>query len=105
MSVSGEGRRATVEIIFLDSDLATIGIGSGSAPGDALGGPMQIDLATATGGRSASILIPTPVLIEQPTVQDLGGKLATRVLIGARIYTGDTGSTAPADTPVRIAWL
>ena len=98
-------RRATIEIVLLDADLATIGIGSGSAPGNALGGPLQIDLATITPGRSCSILMPAPVVLEQPTVQDLGGKLATRVLIGARIYTGDTGSTAPADTPVRIAWL
>lgn len=104
-SMSVTDRRMTVEMVFLDSDLSTLGIGSASAPGDALGGPLQIDLATVTAGRSASALIPSPVLIEQPTLQDLGGKLATRVLVGARIYTGDTGSTAPADTPARVAWL
>lgn len=104
-SMSVIGRRVTLELIFLDEDLATIGVGSTTAPGTALAGPLQLDIATITPGRSASVLIPAPYLLEQPTLQDLGGKLATRVLIGCRDYTGDTGSTAPADTALRIAWL
>lgn len=104
-SMTVTDRRVTAEIVFLDADLAAIGIGSASAAGTALGGPLQVNAATITGGRSLSVLIPAPVLLEQPTLQDLGGKLATRVLVGARIYTADTGSTAPADTPARIAWL
>ena len=104
-SMSVLGRRVTLEVVFLDDDLATIGVGSTVAPGSTLAGPLQLDLATITPGRSASMLIPAPVLLEQPTLQDLGGKLATRVLIGCRDYTADTGSTAPADTAFRMAWL
>jgi hypothetical protein len=104
-SMSVTGRRVTLELVFLDDDLATIGVGSTTAPGSALAGPLQLDIATITPGRSASILIPAPVLLEQPTLQDLGGKVATRVLIGCKDYAGDTGSTAPADTPARVAWL
>jgi hypothetical protein len=43
-------------------------------------------------------------MMEQPTLQDLGGKIAVRVLLGCTPYSGDDSSTAPADTPFRIAF-
>lgn len=98
-------RNVTVEIIRTQSSLADLGLDNlqntaGSIDND----PIQLNLAT-TPGRACSILIPAAVILEQPTLQDLGGKVATRLLLGCTPYTGDTGSTAPADTPFRIAWL
>lgn len=93
-------RRVTVELkIAPTSTAATTG-----APGDAVGGALQVDFNT-TPGRSASMLLARPVLLEQPTLEDVGGVMVERRLYGALDYTGDDGSTAPADTPFRFFFL
>jgi hypothetical protein len=97
-------RKVTLELVYTDTDLATLGIGAASAPGDSVG-VVQLDLGSNTPGRSLSVLMPNAELAEQPKMQDLGGKVATRVLLRPLFYDGDTGSTAPADTPLRVAWL
>lgn len=98
-------RNVTLEVVRTDSDLATLGLPTlEDGAGDTSDGCLTMDLATNTPGRAVGILIAAPVVLEQPTLQDLGGKIATRTLIGCRPYTGDDSSTAPADTPFRIAF-
>lgn len=98
-------RSVTAEIIYTQSNLTELGLNAlGDEPGDKSDGCLTLDLATNTPGRAFGILIARPVLMEQPTIQDLGGKIATRVMIGCAPYTGDDSSTAPADTPFRVAF-
>lgn len=93
-------RRVTIELkLAPTSTSATSG-----APGDDAAGSLQIDLNT-TPGRAVSILAAAPRLLEQPTLEDAGGVLVERRLYGVADYTADDGSTAPADTAFRIAWL
>ena len=99
-------RQVTVEIVRTDSDLATLALPQFTSddPGTTSNGPMTLALATNTPGRACAIAIGKPVMMEQPTLQDLGGKIAVRVLLGCTPYSGDDSSTAPADTPFRIAF-
>jgi hypothetical protein len=98
-------RQVTAEIVYTQSDLTSIGLNAlGDEAGDKSDGCLTFDLATNTPGRAFGMLIARPVLMEQPTIQDLGGKIATRVMIGCAPYTGDDSSTAPADTPFRVAF-
>jgi len=98
-------RSVTAEIVYTQTSLVSIGLSAlGDEPGAKSDGCLTLDLATNTVGRAFGILIARPVLMEQPTIQDLGGKIATRVMIGCAPYTGDDSSTAPADTPFRVAF-
>ncbi len=101
-------RNITIEIVRTVTDLSALSFPdvTGDSPGSIAspgGGGLNMTLST-TPGKAVSIMVPEVVILEQPTTQDLGGKIAVRHLLGCRPYSGDTGSTAPADTPFRIAF-
>lgn len=65
---------------------------------------LQIDAST-TPGRAMSVLLPAPQVAEQGTPVGNGNLLGMTTVYEGRIYSADTGTTAPADTAARIAWL
>lgn len=73
------------------------------APGDVVD-PLQIDACT-TPGRAFSCRLPAPQVAEQPTPVGNGNLLGMTTIYEGRVFAGDTGATAPADTPAQVAWL
>lgn len=65
---------------------------------------LQIDACT-TPGRAFSFVLPAPKVMEAPTPTANGNLLGLTTTFGALIYSGDTGTTAPADTAARAAFL
>lgn len=65
---------------------------------------LQIDACT-TPGRAFSFVLPAPKVMQTPTPVAVGNLLGVSSQYGAKIYSGDTGSTAPADTGARAAFL
>ena len=65
---------------------------------------LQIDACT-TPGRGLSLCMPLPKVMEQPTPTANGSLLGLTSVYGPLIYSSDTGTTAPADTEFRIAFL
>lgn len=74
-----------------------------STPGDT-GDPVQIDACTQP-GRGVSVLLPRPQVAEQPTPVGNGNLLGVTTIYECTVWSGDTGTTAPADTPARIAFF
>ncbi len=56
-------------------------------------------------GRALSFVLPAPQLEEQPAPVAIGNLLGITQVFTPLYYAGDTGSTAPADTAFRIAFL
>lgn len=73
------------------------------APG-ATKNAMQIDVCN-TPGRALTFLMPAPQVASQPSPVDNGGLIGLTSVYEPLTYSGDTGSTAPADTAFRIAFL
>ena len=65
---------------------------------------LQVDACT-TPGRAFSSLIAAPQVAEQPAPVANGNLLGLTTIYEAAIYSGDTGTTAPADTLARIAFM
>ena len=86
----------TIPSTALDDDLA--------GPGDTKG-ILQLDLNANTPGNAMSLLVPNTVVRESSPIGDSEGLVSVAYTLGADVYTADTGSTAPADTPFRIAFL
>lgn len=93
-------RRVTVELKLAPTNIAA----TTGAPGDSVGGALQVDFNT-TPGRACSVLLARPILLEQPTLEDVGGVLIERRLYGAEDYTGDDSNGTASDTAFRIAFL
>lgn len=68
------------------------------------GGSIQIDGCTQP-GRGVSCVIPAPQVAEQPTPVGNGNLLGLTTIYEGVVWAGDTGTTAPADTPARIAFF
>ena len=66
---------------------------------------LQLDLNANTPGNAMSLLIPNTVVRESSPIGDSEGLVSVAYTLGAYVYTSDTGSTAPADTPFRVAFL
>lgn len=64
---------------------------------------LQVDAST-TPGRGFSAIMPLPQVADQPTPVANGNLLGLTSVYEATIYSGDTGTTAPADTPFRVAF-
>tara|TARA_R110000765_G_scaffold231815_2_gene335198 strand:- start:3367 stop:4605 length:1239 start_codon:yes stop_codon:yes gene_type:complete len=75
-----------------------------AGPGDTKG-ILQLDLNANTPGNAMSLLVPNTVVRESSPIGDSDGLVSVAYTLGADVYTADTGSTAPADTPFRIAFL
>ena len=75
-----------------------------AGPGDTKG-ILQLDLNANTPGNSMSVLVPNTVVRESSPIGDSEGLISVAYTFGANVYTGDYGSTAPADTPFRVAFL
>jgi len=86
----------TIPVDALHTDLA--------GPGDTKG-ILQLDLNANTPGNAMSLLVPNTVVRESSPIGDSDGLVSVAYTLGADVYTADTGSTAPADTPFRIAFL
>jgi hypothetical protein len=95
----GTNRRVVVTVRRVVADIGDIT----AAPGDSAG-VLQFDLNT-TPGRACSILVPAAVYLDKPTITDIGGVYGVEERFGCALYTSDDSSTAPADTPFRIAFL
>lgn len=54
-------------------------------------------------GGIASMLLPSLKLAEAPQLVDMNGILGESIVARPAAYSGDTGSTAPADTILRVA--
>lgn len=65
---------------------------------------LQIDACT-TPGRAFSFALPNPKIMSAPTPQGNGNLLGLTTVYGPQIYSSDTGTTAPADTAARAAFL
>lgn len=65
---------------------------------------LQIDGCNQV-GRALSIAMPAPQLEEQPAPVAIGNLLGITRVYTPLYYSGDTGSTAPADTGLRVGWL
>lgn len=74
------------------------------AVGASYGGVEQLDLCS-TPGRACSIFMGSPTVVEHSQMVALGKVIGQRVTLAPGNYTGDTETTAPADTAVRVAWL
>lgn len=66
--------------------------------------PLQIDGCTQP-GRGVSVLVAAPQVAEQPTPVGNGNLLGLTTIYECTVWAGDTGTTAPADTPARIAFF
>lgn len=66
-------------------------------------GALQIDASTLP-GRAFSFVLPAPKVISQPALVANGSLLGVTSVYGPGIYSGDTGTTAPADTAARAAF-
>jgi len=66
--------------------------------------PLQIDACTQP-GRGVSVLVAAPQVAEQPTPVGNGNLLGLTTIYECTVWAGDTGTTAPADTPARIAFF
>lgn len=66
--------------------------------------PLQVDACTQP-GRGLSVLVAAPQVAEQPTPVGNGNLLGLTTIYEGRVWAGDTGTTAPADTPARIAFF
>ena len=86
----------TIPATDLSADLA--------GPGDSKG-ILQLDLNANTPGNAMSLLVPNTVVRESSPIGDSEGLISVAYTLGANVYTADTGSTAPADTPFRVAFL
>lgn len=64
---------------------------------------LQIDGCTQP-GRGVSVLVAAPQVAEQPTPVGNGNLLGLTTIYECTVWAGDTGTTAPADTPARIAF-
>jgi len=64
---------------------------------------VQLDVGD-TPGAGMSMLAPQWIVMEEPTMEWIDGLLYNRIVIGPYRYTADTGSTAPADTTLRVGW-
>jgi len=73
------------------------------APGTAIAA-LQVD-ANTTGGRAFSGIMKAPQVKSSPTPQANGNLLGLSTVYEALLYSGDTGSTAPADIAVAFAFL
>jgi len=69
-------------------------------------GAVQLDLA-GTAGSSLSILIPEPRIIEQSTIGDSEGIVASTLSLGCAVMTSDAsaGAGAAANSVFRVAFL
>lgn len=94
---TGRNRRVTIECIRAVTDTSAVS----GAPGDAAG-VLQIDLGT-TPGRAGSILVPAALILEQPTIVDMGGIYAERVLYGCALYASDGTNGTASNTAFRYA--
>jgi hypothetical protein len=65
---------------------------------------LQIDACT-TPGRACSMVLPLPKVMQQGAPTANGSLLGLTSVYGPTIYSADTGTTAPADTEFRIAFL
>lgn len=65
---------------------------------------LQIDACT-TPGRAFSFILPLPKLIENPAPVANGNLLGLTSTFGPGLFDSDTGTTAPADTGARAAFL
>jgi len=86
----------TIPATALHTDLA--------GPGDTKG-ILQLDLNANTPGNAMSLLVPNTVVRESSPIGDSEGLISVAYTLGANVYTADSGSTAPADTPFRVAFL
>lgn len=94
-------RTAECEVVLIPSSLATL-----SAPGTAPGA-VQLDLNT-TPGRAFSLLMPSPQQRDIDAISDQDGMLALTRVYDPLAYTSDDttdGTSAPRNTPFRIAFL
>ncbi len=66
--------------------------------------PLQIDGCTQP-GRGVSVLVAAPQVAEQPAPVGNGNLLGLTTIYECTVWAGDTGTTAPADTPARIAFF
>lgn len=64
---------------------------------------LQVDACT-TPGRAFGMVMPLPQVAEQPTPVANGNLLGLTSVYEATIFAGDTGTTAPADTPFRLCF-
>ena len=55
-------------------------------------------------GTNFSIFLPTLYLSEETKMALIGNTLSDELKFRPGVYTGDTGTTAPADSPVRLGW-
>lgn len=94
-------RAVKVTIVRTPSDwsAAPVTDAAGSTPN-----ALQVD-ACNTPGRALSVCMPAPQLMEQPSPTGNGNLLGLTTVYEPLVYSGDTGSTAPADTAFRIAFL
>lgn len=72
------------------------------APGD-VKAALQVDACT-TPGRGFGAIMPLPQVAEQPAPVANGNLLGLTSVYEATIFAGDTGTTAPADTPFRLCF-
>lgn len=64
----------------------------------------QVD-ANTTAGRMFSFAMCAPQVADQPQAPDTAGLVGLTYTLEPLIYSGDTGSTAPADVPAKCAFL
>jgi hypothetical protein len=55
-------------------------------------------------GTNFSIFLPALYLSEETKMALIGNTLSDELKFRPGVYTGDTGTTAPADSPVRLGW-
>lgn len=94
-------RTAVVTLVTTPSDMSAAPwtYTPGSTPN-----ALQVD-ANTTPGRAFSLAVASPQVTEIPVPTPTGNLLGLSYKIEGLTYTGDTGSTAPADTYFRLAFL
>lgn len=89
--------RVTTSTITDDLSASDLTAGTGASK-------IQID-ANTDGGRGFSFYMAAPQTAEQPQPVAIGNLLAVTTVYEPGLFTGDTGSTAPADTSARCGFF
>jgi hypothetical protein len=55
-------------------------------------------------GRFFSVRCPSWIVMDQPALEDIDGIVYHRIKMVPNDYTGDTGSTAPANAQLSLGW-
>lgn len=94
----------TMRTVRVTTSTITDELSTSDLTAGAVGDKIQIE-ANTDAGRIFSFFMPAPQVAEQPQSVAIGNLLAVTTIYEPTIWTADTGSTAPADTGARCAFL